>query len=81
MFWKRPKDLESKEYEKCLIRIGELNAELSILKSRLVSQDLKLDDLKVLLGKLRRETNKIRDEEAEEQTESVNNDDAFAFFK
>jgi len=81
MFWKRPKDLESKEYEKCLIRIGELNAELSILKSRLVSQDSKLDDLKVLLGKLRRETNKIRDEEAEEQTESVNNDDAFAFFK
>jgi len=80
MFWKRPNNLESKEYEKCLVRLGELNAELSILKSRLVSQDSKLDDLKVLLGKLRRETNKIREEE-EQTTENLNNDDGFDFFR
>lgn len=80
MFWKKPQNLESEEYKKCLVRIGELNAELTILKSRLQTQDTKLDELKLLIGKLRRETAKVKDEELEE-TEKVNNDDGFNFFR
>lgn len=78
MFFGKKQTLESKEYEKVLARIGEMNAEISMLHGKLNSQDSKLDDLKVLIAKTRREANKIL---KDEDTESVNNDDGFNFFR
>lgn len=81
MFFSKKQNLESIEYTRLLGRIGELNADLEILKSRLNSQDTKLDELKVLLAKIRRETNKIKEDEEGEGTEKVINDDGFSFFR